>query len=101
MSIDANVLIYERMRDEVRRGVKSRYEILKNGFSGALVGIVDSNVTTVLSAVTMIVFGSGFIRGFATSLIIGIACSLFSAVTFTKMVVDYFYIKRGFQIKLK
>lgn len=86
MSVDANVLIYERMRDEFSKGAKFNNEnIIKNGFNGALVGIIDSNITTILSAMTMLFFGSGFIKGFAISLILGILSSLFSCVFLTKI----------------
>ncbi|MBL0725618.1 MAG: protein translocase subunit SecD [Alphaproteobacteria bacterium] len=101
MSVDANVLIYERMRDEVRSGEKNQVKIIQNGFKGSWTGILDSNITTFLAAITMVAFGSGFIRGFAISLIIGIACSLFSAIMFSKLIIEWLFITKNFQIRLK
>ncbi len=91
MSVDANVLIYERMRDEVGSGNNDNKTIISRGFAGAWTAILDSNITTILSAMALVVFGSGFIRGFAVSLIIGIICSLFSAVLFTKMATEIMF----------
>ncbi len=88
MSVDSNVLIYERMRDEIKLGSKSNDTIVNQGFSGAWSAILDSNITTILSAITLVAFGSGFIRGFAMSLIIGLLCSLFSAIVVTKALIE-------------
>jgi len=88
MAVDANVLIYERMRDEVKSKIKNNIEIARRGCAGALTAIIDSNITTILSAITLITIGTGFVRGFAISLTIGIICSLFTNVIVTKMMIE-------------
>ncbi len=89
MSVDANVLIYERMRDEMSRKKTDIMVIIKQGFQGSFSAIIDSNITTILSAVTLVAIGSGFIRGFAISLIVGLLTSLFTAIIFTKLVIEF------------
>jgi preprotein translocase subunit SecD len=89
MSIDANVLIYERMRDELGRKKTDILIIIKQGFHGAFSAIIDSNITTILSAVPLVAIGSGCIRGFAISLIVGLLTSLFTAIVFTKLVIEF------------
>ena len=101
MSVDANVLIYERMRDEIRSGKSNPAYIVAEGFKGAWSAILDSNVTTILSALALIVFGSGFIRGFAISLSIGIMCSLFSSIIFSKTAIEFLFVRLGVKFKLK
>ena len=89
MSIDANVLIYERMRDELGRKKTDILIVIKQGFNGAFSAIIDSNITTILSAMTLVAIGSGFIRGFAISLIVGLLTSLFTAIIFTKLIIEF------------
>ena len=101
MSVDANVLIYERIRDEIRSGKSTTEKIISNGFKGSWTGILDSNVTTFLAAITMIAFGSGFIKGFAVSLIVGITCSLFSSILLSKALIDYMFISKKYTVNLK
>jgi preprotein translocase subunit SecD len=79
MAVDANVLIYERIREELRNGVSPQAAI-KAGFEKAFSAIADSNVTTVIAGVVLIVFGTGAIRGFAIVLTLGIATSMFTAL---------------------
>ncbi len=87
MSVDANVLIFERIKEELALG-KSQVEAVKDGFSNALSSILDANVTTFLTAVVLFVFGTGPIQGFATTLMIGIATSLFTAIFITRLFID-------------
>ena len=84
MAVDANVLIYERMREEADRG-RSVFPAVDAAFQRAYGTILDSNLTTLIAAVLLYIFGSGPVRGFAVTLAIGIACSMFTAVTVTKL----------------
>ena len=83
MSVDANVLIFERMREELERGISFR-GALKAGYERAFSAILDSNLTTILAALILIQFDSGPIKGFAITLIVGIASSMFTALFMTK-----------------
>ena len=87
MSVDANVLIFERIREELTKG-KGQKQAVSDGFSNALSSILDANITTGLTALILFIFGSGPIKGFATTLLIGIATSLFTAIFITRMLVD-------------
>ena len=87
MAVDANVIIFERIREELRKG-KGIKKSVGDGFSNALSSILDANITTGLTALILFVFGSGPIKGFATTLLIGIATSLFTAIFITRMLVD-------------
>ncbi len=93
ISVDANVLIFERIREELAKG-KSQKESIKDGFSNALSSILDANITTGLTALILFLFGTGPIKGFATTLIIGILTSLFTAIFITRLLVDW-YSNRG------
>jgi SecD/SecF fusion protein len=96
MSVDANVLIFERIREELRNG-SSMIQAIKLGYDKAYSSIIDSNVTTFLTGAILYSFGSGGIKGFAVVLMIGIACSLFTAVFITRLVIEYMAQKRGVQ----
>ena len=85
MAVDANVLIYERVREEMRAG-KGLAGAVKEGYSKAYSAIIDANITTLLTAIILYSFGSGAIRGFATTLMVGIFTSLFSAIVLTRLV---------------
>jgi SecD/SecF fusion protein len=85
MAVDANVLIYERIREEMRHG-KGVGAAIKDGYKKAYSAIIDANITTLLTAVILYTFGSGPIQGFATTLIIGIFTSLFSAIVITRLI---------------
>jgi len=85
MAVDANVLIFERIREEIRAG-KGLSLAVKDGYKNALSAIIDGNVTTFLTGVILYLFGSGPIRGFATTLMIGIATSMFSGIFITRLV---------------
>ena len=87
MAVDANVLIYERIREELRAG-KSMKRAIDDGFKGAISAIVDANVTTLITGIVLSVFGTGPIKGFANTLIIGIITSFISAVFLTRLMLD-------------
>ena len=87
MSVDANVLIFERIKEELRKG-KSQKEAIKDGFNNALSSILDANITTFLTALILFLFGTGPIQGFATTLMIGIGTSLFTAIFITRLFID-------------
>jgi len=89
MSVDANVLIYERIKEELHKG-KGLKEAVNDGFSGALSSIIDANVTTLLTGIILYVFGTGPVKGFATTLIIGIITSLFSAIFITRLLIEWY-----------
>jgi preprotein translocase subunit SecD len=85
MAVDANILIYERLKEELRAG-KTLRSSFDAGFRHALRTILDCNVNTLIGACVLLYFGSGTIKGFAVTLIIGVALSLFTAVTFTRLI---------------
>ena len=87
-AVDANVLIYERTKEELRKGLKLK-DALNQGYSNAFSAIFDSNLTSLLTGIILYVFGTGPIRGFATTLIIGICVSFFTAVFMTRLVYDH------------
>jgi SecD/SecF fusion protein len=102
MSVDANVLIFERIREELRAGKGVKLAV-SDGYKGALPAIMDSNLTTLLTGVILYIFGTGPIKGFATTLVIGIITSLFSSIWITRLIYE-FLLKRNtnltFSIKL-
>lgn len=92
MAVDANVLIYERTKEELKAG-KSVKAALADGYSNAFSAIFDSNLTSIITGIILFYFGTGPIRGFATTLIIGILCSFFTAVFLTRVVYERFMSK--------
>jgi SecD/SecF fusion protein len=92
MSVDANVLIYERIREEITAGKGIRLAVA-DGYKNAYSAIIDSNVTTLLTGIILLIFGSGPIKGFATTLVIGICTSLFSAIFITRLIYERFLTK--------
>jgi SecD/SecF fusion protein len=94
MSVDANVLIFERIKEEFQKG-KGKGQAINDGFNNALSSILDANITTGLTALILLVFGSGPIKGFATTLIIGILTSLFTAIFITRLLVDWYISGKG------
>lgn len=88
MSIDANVLIFERIREELRNG-KAMVNAIADGYQRAFTSIIDSNVTTFLIGLILYIWGSGTVKGFAVTLMIGIACSFFSAVFITRIIIEW------------
>ena len=93
IAVDANVLIYERIREELYKG-KGQKESVQDGFSNALSSILDANITTGLTALILYTFGTGPIKGFATTLLIGILTSLFTAIFISRLLIDW-YLNRG------
>lgn len=88
MSIDANVLIFERIREEIRSG-SSLLSAISTGYSKAYSSIIDANVTTFITGIILFMLGQGPVKGFATTLMIGIACSFFSAVFITRVIITW------------
>ena len=87
-AVDANVLIYERIKEELRSG-KGMKQAIDAGYSNAFSAILDSNVTSLLTGIILYIFGTGPIQGFATTWMIGIVCSFFSAVYLTRLVYEF------------
>jgi len=87
MSVDANVLIFERIREELAKG-KAQVDAIKDGFKNALSSILDANITTGLTGIILLIFGTGPIKGFAYTLLVGIGTSLFTAIFITRLFVD-------------
>jgi SecD/SecF fusion protein len=96
MSVDANVLIYERIREELAAGKGVKLAV-KDGYKQAYSAIIDANVTTLLTAIILYTFGTGPIKGFATTLLIGILTSLFTAIFLTRLIFEW-YLKRNKEI---
>jgi SecD/SecF fusion protein len=88
LAVDANILIFERVREELALG-KSTAQSIKEGFKHAMSSIIDSNVTLAILAIILYVFGSGPVQGFATTLFIGICTSLFSAILITRVIFEW------------
>jgi len=90
VAVDANVLIYERMRDELRAG-RTLISAMDAGFGRAMATILDANITHLLSAAIMFIFGSGPVRGFAWTLSIGVVTTVFTAVLVTQVLLGWWY----------
>jgi SecD/SecF fusion protein len=88
MAVDSNVIIYERMREEVRAGKGMRL-VVKDGFRHALSAIIDGHVTTILTGVVLYIFGSGPVQGFATTLVIGLLLSLFTSIFIARLCFEW------------
>jgi len=102
MSVDANVLIFERIKEEIRNGKGIKLAI-SDGYKGAMSAILDSNITTLLTGIVLYIFGTGPIRGFATTLVIGIFTSLFCAIYITRLIYEWLLKKNkslSFSIKI-
>ena len=97
MSVDANVLIFERIREELAKG-KGQKQAVSDGFKNALSSILDANITTGLTAFILFIFGTGPIKGFATTLLIGIATSLCTAIFVTRLLVDG-HLSKGYSLE--
>ena len=93
MAVDSNVLIYERIREEVRQG-RSVRDALQYGFSRAFAAIVDANITTLIAAIILLFLGTGSVRGFAVTLAIGIVTTLFTAFTLTRVMLEIWVDRR-------
>ncbi|MDG6896837.1 preprotein translocase subunit SecD [Actinobacillus delphinicola] len=90
MSVDANVLIFERIREEIRNG-RSVQQAINEGYSGAFSSIFDANLTTILTCVVLYAIGTGPVKGFAITLSLGVAISMFTAITGTRMLANWVY----------
>jgi preprotein translocase subunit SecD len=90
MAVDANVLIYERMREEIRAG-RTTLSAIDSGFSRAFTAIADSNITTIMAGILLYLFGSGPVKGFGVTLAIGIAASFFTAIMLTRTQIVYWW----------
>ncbi len=97
MAVDANVIIYERIKEELRAGKATIYSV-QEGFKHSLPAILDGNITTLLTAIILAVIGIGPVKGFAITLIIGILTTLFTAVLLSKMIVDW-RLEKGHELK--
>ncbi len=93
MAVDANVLVFERIREELRLG-KSFHAAVTAGYERASITIMDANVTTLIAAVVLFQFGTGIIKGFAVTLGLGIISSMFTALFVTRLIFDYFLLVR-------
>jgi preprotein translocase subunit SecD len=93
MAADANVLIYERIREELRLG-NSPQAAIHAGFDKAFSAIADSNITTLIAGIVLFIFGTGPIKGFAVTLVIGIATSLFTAILGSRALIQFIWGRR-------
>jgi protein-export membrane protein SecD len=89
MAVDASIIIYERIREEKRKGV-SNYKSVDNGFSHAFWTIIDANITTALAGICLLNFGTGPIKGFAVTLLIGIAATVYTSYFVGKLVFEFY-----------
>ena len=94
MAVDANVIIYERIKEELREG-KGISLAIKDGFSRAYSAIIDGQLTTIITGIVLFVFGTGPVQGFATTLIIGIITSIFCSIFITRLLIEWIVAKRG------
>ena len=94
MAVDSNVIIFERIKEELRAG-KGISAAIKDGFSNAYSAIIDGNLTTIITGIVLYVFGNGPVQGFATTLIIGIITSLFCSIFITRMLIEWVVAKKG------
>jgi preprotein translocase subunit SecD len=93
MAVDANVLIFERIREELHIGKTPRAAV-DAGYDRATLTILDANVTTLIAALVLFQFGTGPVKGFAVTLSLGVIASLFTALILTRVVFDYYLTKR-------
>ena len=94
MAVDSNVIIFERIKEELRAG-KGISAAIKDGFANAYSAIIDGNLTTIITGIVLYVFGNGPVQGFATTLIIGIITSLFCSIFITRMLIEWIVAKKG------
>jgi preprotein translocase subunit SecD len=96
MAVDANVIIFERIREEVRLGKTPRAAV-DGGYARATMTILDANITTLIAALVLFQFGTGPVKGFAVTLSIGILASLFTAIIVARVIFDYLVLQRRTQ----
>ena len=94
MAVDANVIIFERIKEELRGG-KGLSAAIKDGFKNAYSAIIDGNLTTIITGIVLYIFGSGPVQGFATTLVIGIITSLFCSIFITRLLIEWIVAKWG------
>ncbi|MBQ5836648.1 MAG: protein translocase subunit SecDF [Alistipes sp.] len=94
MAVDANVIIFERIKEELRGG-KGIHAAIKDGFSNAYSAIIDGNLTTIITGIVLFIFGTGPVQGFATTLVIGILTSLFCSIFVTRLLIEWVVAKFG------
>lgn len=94
MAVDANIIIFERMKEEIRLGKTAR-AVVESGYANAMSAIIDANITTLIAGIVLYQFGTGPIKGFATTLMIGIATTLFTAIVVSRLLYDYAVLRRG------
>ena len=94
MAVDSNVIIFERIKEELRAG-KGISAAIKDGFANAYSAIIDGNLTTIITGIVLYIFGNGPVQGFATTLIIGIITSLFCSIFITRMLIEWIVAKKG------
>ena len=93
MAVDANVLIFERIREEINLGKTPRAAV-DSGYNKATLTILDANVTTLIAALVLFQFGTGPVKGFAVTLSLGVISSLFTALILARLIFDYLLINR-------
>ena len=98
MAVDSNVLIFERIREELRTG-KTIASAIDQGFGRAFITIIDTHVTTIISSLFLFVFGTGPIRGFAVTLVIGLLANLFSAVYVSRTIFIWLLSRKGQRVE--
>jgi protein-export membrane protein SecD len=89
MAVDANVIIFERFNEEARKG-RSAKAAVRAGFKNAMSAVLDANVTTLIAAIVLLIFGTGSIQGFAKTLLLGVLVSMFSAILITRFLMNRF-----------
>ena len=94
MACDANILIYEKIRELKKQGVTNKETLVKNSFTKAIGTILDANITTIIAGIALFGFGSSFIKGFSITLIFGILCSIFTSVNITKMIIEIIFLRK-------
>lgn len=100
MATDAVIIVYERMREEIRAG-RSPKHIINLGFDNAFSSILDSNITTALGAFVLLEYGTGSIRGFALTLIVGIIVNVFTATFFNRAMLEFFFKDKEIKVGIK
>ena len=91
MAVDANILIMERMKEEIHRGLKNPQEIIKRGFEGSFSAIFDGQLTTLFAALFLFMLGSGSVRGFGITLGLGLATTMYAAIVVNKVIFMIWY----------
>ena len=99
MAVDANVLIFERIKEELAKGL-ALSEAVSVGYKKAYSSIIDGNLTTAITGAILLLFGTGGVKGFALTLLIGLACSLFTSVFITRLLIEWFGIQSGNKLNL-